>query len=120
MKKYLVLLFMFLFCLTGCSLDRDVHLVRAGSHTFNHGSTYIIDSISDLNEYVVNTYNDFDKSVVEYDEEYFKNNLANDIFLQYFPEDSQSRRERYAEDVFDYIERYEDNSDKYEFYITTI
>lgn len=41
-----------------------------------------------------------------YDEEYFKNNLANDIFLQYFPQESQSRRERYAEDVFDYIERY--------------
>ena len=72
MRKYLVLLFMFLFCLAGCSLDRDVHLVRAGSHTFNHGSTYIIDSVSDLNDYVVNTYNDFDKSIIEYDEEYFK------------------------------------------------
>ena len=41
-----------------------------------------------------------------YDEETFKYNLANDIFYQYFPNDSQSRRERYAEDVFDYIERY--------------
>lgn len=41
-----------------------------------------------------------------YDEEYFKQNLANDIFYKYFPQDSQSRRERYAEDVFDYIERY--------------
>lgn len=41
-----------------------------------------------------------------YDEELFKSNLANDIFLKYFPDDSQSRRERYAEDVFDYIERY--------------
>ena len=41
-----------------------------------------------------------------YDEDTFKYNLANDIFYQYFPEDSLSRREKYAEDVFDYIERY--------------
>ena len=41
-----------------------------------------------------------------YDEETFKNNLANDIFLKYFPDESEEMRKQYAEDVFDYIERY--------------
>ena len=41
-----------------------------------------------------------------YDEETFKYNLANDIFYQYFPKASLRTREKYAADVFDYIERY--------------
>ena len=63
---------LFSLVLTGCSLDREVNLVRAGSHTFNHGASYIIDSVEELNEYVSNTYNDFDKSVAQYDSVYFE------------------------------------------------
>ena len=74
MKKVLLFFIMlFSFALTGCSLDREVNLVRAGSHTFNHGATYIINSVEELNDYVSNTYNDFDKSVVQYDSTYFEN-----------------------------------------------
>lgn len=58
--------------LTGCSLDREVKLVRAGSHTFNNGATYIINSVEELNDYVSNTYNDFDKSAANYDDSYFE------------------------------------------------
>ena len=74
MKKFLLFFIMlFSVVLTGCSLDREVNLVRAGSHTFNHGATYIINSVEELNDYVSNTYNDFDKSVVQYDSTYFEN-----------------------------------------------
>lgn len=41
-----------------------------------------------------------------YSETSFKDKLANDIFLSYFPKYSQSEREQLAEDVFDYIDRY--------------
>ena len=73
MKKFLLFFIMF-FCLalTGCSLDREVNLVRAGSHTFDNGASYIIDSVDELNEYVSNTYNNFDDSVVKYDDAYFE------------------------------------------------
>lgn len=73
MKKFLLIFIMlFSVVLTGCSLDREVNLVRAGSHTFNHGATYIINSVEELNDYVSNTYNDFDKSVANYDDSYFE------------------------------------------------
>jgi len=63
---------LFSLALTGCSLDREVNLVRAGSHTFDNGASYIIDSLDELNEYVSNTYNNFDDSVVKYDDAYFE------------------------------------------------
>ena len=74
MKKIFVFLIMVCtFLLSGCSsLDRDVSLVRAGSHTFNHSETYVISTETELDEYVSNTYNNFNESVVEYDEDYFK------------------------------------------------
>ena len=73
MKKFLLFFVMlFSMVLTGCSLDREVNLVRAGSHTFNNGATYIINSVEELNDYVSNTYNDFDKSVANYDDSYFE------------------------------------------------
>lgn len=73
MKKVLLFFIMlFSFALTGCSLDREVNLVRAGSHTFDNGASYIIDSLDELNEYVSNTYNNFDDSVVKYDDAYFE------------------------------------------------
>ena len=73
MKKVLLFFIMlFSLALTGCSLDREVNLVRAGSHTFDNGASYIIDSVDELNEYVSGTYNSFDKAVEKYDEDYFK------------------------------------------------
>ena len=73
MKKVLLFFIMlFSLALTGCSLDREVNLVKAGSHTFNNGASYIIDSADELNEYVSNTYNNFDDSVVKYDDAYFE------------------------------------------------
>ena len=73
MKKFLLFFVMlFSMALTGCSLDREVNLVRAGSHTFDNGASYIIDSVDELNEYVSNTYNNFDDSVVKYDDAYFE------------------------------------------------
>lgn len=73
MKKVLLFFIMlFSLALTGCSLDREVNLVRAGSHTFDNGASYIIDSLDELNEYVSNTYNNFDDSVVKYDDAYFE------------------------------------------------
>lgn len=73
MKKFLLFFVMlFSMALTGCSLDREVNLVRAGSHTFNNGATYIINSVEELNDYVSSTYNDFDKSVSNYDDSYFE------------------------------------------------
>ena len=73
MKKVLLFFIMlFSLALTGCSLDREVNLVRAGSHTFDNGASYIIDSVDELNEYVSNTYNNFDDSVVKYDDAYFE------------------------------------------------
>ena len=73
MKKFLLFFIMlFSVVLTGCSLDREVNLVRAGSHTFDNGASYIIDSVDELNEYVSNTYNNFDDSVVKYDDAYFE------------------------------------------------
>ena len=73
MKKFLVIFVMlFSIILTGCSLDREAYLVRAGGPSFNHGSTHIINSVEELNEYVSGTYNNFDTVVEKYDEEYFK------------------------------------------------
>lgn len=73
MKKFLVIFVMlFSIILTGCSLDREAYLVRAGGPSFNHGSTYVINSVEELNEYVSGTYNNFDTVVEKYDEEYFK------------------------------------------------
>ena len=73
MKKVLLFFIMlFSLALTGCSLDREVNLVRAGSHTFDNGASYIIDSVDELNEYVSNTYNNFDDSVAKYDSAYFE------------------------------------------------
>lgn len=48
-----------------------------------------------------------------YNEETFKNNLVNDIFVDYFPEYSKSRREILAEEVISYIKNYESLVDKY-------
>ena len=73
MKKFLVIFVMlFSIILTGCSLDREAYLVRAGGPSFNHGSTYVNNSVEELNEYVSGTYNNFDTVVEKYDEEYFK------------------------------------------------
>ena len=73
MKKFLVIFVMlFSIILTGCSLDREAYLVRAGGPSFNHGSTYVINSVEELNEYVSGTYNNFDTAIEKYDEEYFK------------------------------------------------
>lgn len=73
MKKFLVIFVMlFSIILTGCSLDREAYLVRAGGPSFNHGSTYVINFVEELNEYVSGTYNNFDTVVEKYDEEYFK------------------------------------------------
>ena len=73
MKKFLVIFVMlFSIILTGCSLDREAYLVRAGGPSFNHGSTYVINSVEELDEYVSGTYNNFDTAVEKYDEEYFK------------------------------------------------
>ena len=41
-----------------------------------------------------------------YDQEYFKENLVNDIFRKYLPHKSKGEREQYAEDVFTYIDDY--------------
>ena len=41
-----------------------------------------------------------------YSEDAFKENLANTVFVDYFPKASQRKREQMADDVFDYIERY--------------
>lgn len=41
-----------------------------------------------------------------YSEDAFKENLANTVFVDYFPKASQNKREQMADDVFDYIERY--------------
>lgn len=48
-----------------------------------------------------------------YNEETFKNNLVNDIFVDYFPEYSKSRREILAEEVISYVKNYESLVDKY-------
>ena len=48
-----------------------------------------------------------------YNEETFKNNLVNDIFVDYFPEYSKSRREILAEEVINYAKNYESLVDKY-------
>ena len=73
MKKFLLFFTMlFMLVLTGCSLDREVNLVKAGSNSFSHGSSYIIESLNELNEYVSNTYNNFDDSVAKYDDAYFQ------------------------------------------------
>lgn len=73
MKKFLFLFVMlFSIILTGCSLDREAYLVRAGGPSFNNGSTYAINSLEELNEYVSGIYNNFDTAVEKYDEEYFK------------------------------------------------
>ncbi len=61
-----------LLCVTGCSNGREVNLVRAGSYEFNHGSTYIIDSLEELDEYVSHTYNNFNQSVEKYEKSYFE------------------------------------------------
>ena len=41
-----------------------------------------------------------------YDQEYFKENLVNDIFKKYLPHKTVGEREQYAEDVFTYIDDY--------------
>ena len=41
-----------------------------------------------------------------YDEETFRNNLINDIIPHYLPNTSHRQREEIADDIFDYIERY--------------
>lgn len=41
-----------------------------------------------------------------YNEDTFKQNLINNIFLSYLPKTTTSEREQLAEDVFEYIERY--------------
>lgn len=75
MKKIFVVFIMVIFLgVTGCSLDREAYLVRAGGPNFNHGSTYVIDSAEELTMYVGGTYNNFDDAVERYGEEYFKNN----------------------------------------------
>ena len=72
MKKiFILLLFIFSICLTSCSLDKEAYLVRAGGPSFNYGSKYIINSIEEFNEYVSETYNNYDTAVEKYDEEYF-------------------------------------------------
>lgn len=48
-----------------------------------------------------------------YNEETFKNNLVNDIFVDYFPEYSKSKREILAEEVINYAKNYESMVDKY-------
>ena len=74
MKNIITLFIMIIvFNLTGCSLNNNAYLVRAGGPNFNHGSTYVINSVEELNEYVSGTYNSFDKAVEKYDEDYFEN-----------------------------------------------
>lgn len=64
MKKIFVVFIMVIFLgVTGCSLDREAYLVRAGGPNFNHGSTYIIESREELDEYIKGTYNNFESSV---------------------------------------------------------
>lgn len=41
-----------------------------------------------------------------YSEDTFRTNLTNDIFKKYFPTKSQETREKYTDDVFEYIENY--------------
>ena len=41
-----------------------------------------------------------------YSEEYFRDNLTNKIFKNYFPLTSKSKREKYTNEVFEYIEKY--------------
>ena len=48
-----------------------------------------------------------------YNEEIFKNNLVNDIFVDYFPEYSESKRKYLAEEVISYVKNYESLVDKY-------
>ncbi len=63
-------------------------------------------------------YEDMSKSKIEeiaesmfnentYDEETFKNNLINDIFVEYFPDYSEGKRKKLAKEVLDYIKNYE-------------
>lgn len=62
-------------------------------------------------------YKDVTRSVIEnwadamfdgnsYSENVFKNNLINNIFPKYLPGSSERQREEYADDVFDYLNRY--------------
>lgn len=74
MKKIFVVFIMVIFLgVTGCSLDREAYLVRAGGPNFNHGSTYIIESREELDEYIKGTYNNFESSVEKYDDSFFEN-----------------------------------------------
>ena len=43
-----------------------------------------------------------------YSEDIFRENLTNNIFKSYFPNKSESQREKYTEEVFEYIEKYYD------------
>ncbi len=70
------------------------------------------------------TYDDMSKGKIEeiaesmfnentYDEETFKNNLINDIFVEYFPDYSESKRKKLAEEVLDYVKNYESIVEKF-------
>lgn len=48
-----------------------------------------------------------------YNEEIFKENLKNDIFLAYFPEYTEAKRKRMAQEVIDYARNYKETTDKY-------
>lgn len=73
MKKFFVgFIMLFSLILTGCSVNREVILVRAGGPEFNHGSTYVINSTVELKNYILGTYNNFENSVTKYNDEYFE------------------------------------------------
>lgn len=48
----------------------------------------------------------FDKDSTVYSEDVFKKNLTNALFKTYFPKADDSTRERYTNEVFDYISKY--------------
>ena len=72
-KIFILIITLFIFTLSGCSSETNAYLVRVGGPRFNHGSSYVINSVEELIEYVDGTYNNFDDAVEKYDEEYFKN-----------------------------------------------
>ena len=75
MKKLVLSMFLVMLLLvTGCGQSNEAYLVKAGSETFKNGSSYVITSIEELNEYVSHTYNKFDEAVKSYDSSYFENN----------------------------------------------
>ncbi len=82
----------------------DVLKVAAVYHVLVHNNAQI--DYDDMNDgrisEIVNAM--FDGN--SYNEEVFKNNLINNIFLNYFPTSSKLDRENMTEEVFDYIDDY--------------